>query len=51
MPGDGVTQDLRIERCRSCHVIGVTRGDKVFILVTRPDASIDPMIDLVRRSF
>jgi hypothetical protein len=51
MPGDGVTEDLRIERCRSCYVIGVTKGEKVFILVTRPGASVDPMISLVRRTF
>ncbi len=47
---DGVTADgLRIERCRSCHVIAVTRGDSVFVLVSRD--GIEPMISLMRQTY
>jgi hypothetical protein len=45
---DGTTTGIRIERCRSCHVIAVTRGEMVFILVSRQ--GIEPMITLVRET-
>jgi hypothetical protein len=47
---DGVTEGLRIERCRACKVVAVTRGDEVFILVTR-GADVDPLIALMRQTF
>ena len=48
---EGVTTGLRIERCRHCHVIAVTRDDKVFILVTRPGLAVEPMIEMMKKTF
>lgn len=46
---EGVKTGLRIERCRSCYVIAVTRGEEVFILVSKD--GVEPMIELVRQTF
>lgn len=33
---EGEARPVRIESCRSCQVVAVTRGDTVFVLVARP---------------
>lgn len=45
----GVTTGFRIDRCKGCHVIAVTRGDMVYILVSRE--GVGPLIQLVRQTF
>lgn len=48
---EGMREDYRLERCRSCNVITVTRGDKVFIFVTHDLGSVKPAIELARETF
>ena len=45
----GVTTGLRVERCSDCRGVAVTRGDFVYVLVSRDGA--DPLAALVRQSF
>jgi hypothetical protein len=47
---DGVSTGLRIERCRSCTVIGISRGDKVVLLVTGRSDQVDPLVDSLVKS-
>jgi len=47
----GVTEDLRVEHCPACRVIALTRGEKVFLMVASPDLGVDPMIQLVKKTF
>jgi hypothetical protein len=46
---DGVTSGIRIERCRKCFAIAVTRGDWVYILVSKE--GVEPLIQLARQTF
>ncbi len=48
---DGVHSAIRLDRCRGCHVIAVTRGDRVFIFVTQARRAVEDAIALARETF
>jgi hypothetical protein len=44
---DDISRGVRIERCRSCSVIAISKGDKVVLLVTGSESAIDPLVDVI----
>ena len=48
---EGMREDYRLERCKSCNVITVTQGESVFVFVTHNLGSVDPAIELARETF
>ena len=48
---EGMRDDFVLDRCRSCNVITVTNGEKVFIFVTHAVGGVRPAIELVRETF
>lgn len=48
---EGMHEDVRLDRCRGCHVIAVTRDDKVYIFVTQDELGVQSTIDLARETF
>lgn len=47
----GMHEGVRLDRCRGCHVIAITREDKVYIIVTQNKLGVDSAIELARGTF
>jgi hypothetical protein len=48
---EGMHVDIRLDRCRGCNVIAVTRGERVYIFVTQATGAVKDAIALARETF